>query len=77
MENTLVCVSVWDNGIGMDKKTRKTLYTPFYTTKKTMNNWGMGMSQIKKTIEAHQGFIDVDSKYGEYTEFQIALPLDR
>lgn len=77
VENTLVCVSVWDNGIGMDKKTRKTLYTPFYTTKKTMNNWGIGMSQIKKTIEAHQGFIDVDSKYGEYTEFQIALSLDR
>lgn len=75
-ENMLVCVSVWDNGEGMDKKTRKNLYTPFYTTKKTMNNWGIGMSQIRKTVEAHQGFIDVDSRVGEYTEFQIALPLD-
>ena len=34
------------------------------------------MSQIRKTVDLHQGFIDVDSRRGEYTEFQIAIPLD-
>lgn len=34
------------------------------------------MSQIRKTVDLHQGFIDVDSRHGEYTEFQIAIPLD-
>ncbi len=75
-ENMLVCVSVRDNGEGMDKKTLRNLYTPFFTTKKTFQNWGIGMSQIRKTVDSHQGFINVESKLGKYTEFQIAIPMD-
>lgn len=75
-EDALACVSIRDNGEGMDKETKKNLYAPFYTTKKTFHNWGIGMSQIRKTVDLHQGFIDVDSRRGEYTEFQIAIPLD-
>ena len=75
-EDTLVCASIRDNGEGMDKKVLKNLYTPFFTTRKTFHNWGLGMSQIRKTVDSHQGFIDVDSKWGRYTEFQIAIPRD-
>ena len=75
-ESMLCCVSILDNGEGMDKSTMRNLYAPFFTTKKTFQNWGIGMSQIRKTVESHQGSIDVDSKVGKYTEFQIALPLD-
>ena len=75
-ESTLACVSVRDNGEGMDKKVLRNLYTPFFTTKKNFQNWGIGMSQIRKTVDLHQGFIDVESRPGKYTEFQIAVPLD-
>lgn len=75
-EGSLCCISIWDNGEGMDKKTIRNLYTPFYTTKKTFQNWGIGMSQIRKTVDFHSGVIDVGSRQGKYTEFQIALPMD-
>lgn len=75
-ESMLVCASIWDNGEGMDKKVIRNLYTPFFTTKKNFHNWGIGMAQIRKTIDSHQGFIDVESRPGKYTEFQIAVPLD-
>lgn len=75
-ESMLVCVSVRDNGEGMDKKCLKNLYTPFYTTKKNFHNWGIGMSQIRKTVDSHRGFIEVESRVGRYTEIQIAVPLD-
>lgn len=75
-ENELCCVSVWDNGEGMDKKTMRNLYTPFFTTKRTFQNWGIGMSQIRKTVDFHNGFIDVNSKVGKYAEIQIAFPMD-
>ncbi len=61
---------------GHGQKVLKNLYTPFFTTRKTFHNWGLGMSQIRKTVDSHQGFIDVDSKWGRYTEFQIAIPRD-
>lgn len=75
-ENAMVCVSVWDNGSGMSKETLKNLYMPFYTTKKTAHNWGIGLAQVRRTVEAHQGIIDVESRLGQYTEFQIAFPMD-
>ena len=31
---------------------------------------------VKNIVEAHLGYIDVDSKINEYTEFQILLPID-
>ena len=75
-ESMLACVSIRDNGAGMDKKVLRNLYTPFFTTKKNFQNWGIGMSQIRKTVDSHHGFIDVESRPGKYTEFQIAVPLD-
>lgn len=76
VESMLVCVSIRDNGEGMNKKVLKNLYAPFYTTKKSFHNWGIGMSQILKTVEFHRGFLDVESKPGKYTEIQIGVPLD-
>ena len=69
-----VCLSVWDNGIGIKKKDIKKLYNPLFTTKKTNKNWGIGLSYSYKVIKAHLGIIFCDSVYGSHTEFQILLP---
>ena len=69
-----VCISIRDNGCGIEKKNIKKLYNPLFSTKKTNKNWGIGLSYAYKVIKAHLGIIFCDSVYGEYTEFQILLP---
>ncbi len=69
-----VCISIWDNGCGIEKKNIKKLYNPLFSTKKTNKNWGIGLSYSYKVIKAHLGIIFCDSVFGEYTEFQILLP---
>lgn len=76
-ESEYVCVSIKDNGCGMRKQEISNMFKPFFTTNKTLNNWGLGMSQIQRITEAHMGFVDVKSQLGEFTEVQIALLLDK
>lgn len=76
-EGKWICISVRDNGCGIDKKMMKRLFKPFASTKKTFNNWGIGLSHVKDVVDAHFGFINVKSKPNEFTEFQIILPNHR
>ncbi len=69
------CVSVHDNGIGMDANTISHIYTPFFTTKQKGQGSGLGMSMAYSIIRQQNGWINVQSKKGEGTEFKIFLPL--
>lgn len=66
-------IIVKDNGIGMDKETKKQLGTPFYTTKK--NGTGLGVCFSKEIIEMHKGTMKYYSKEQKGTEVRIILPL--
>lgn len=70
-----VCVSVVDNGIGMDEKTRSRIFEPFFTTKKPEIGTGLGMSTVFGIVSSHGGFIKVDSKLGEGTKVEFYLPV--
>ena len=75
-EKPWLCISVKDNGTGIAKKDLSGIFKPFNSTKKSFKNWGLGLAYVKNVAEAHLGYIDVDSKLSEYTEFQIILPVD-
>lgn len=75
-EKPWLCVSVRDNGTGIAKKDINSIFKPFSSTKKSFKNWGLGLAYVKNVAEAHLGYVDVDSKISEYTEFQIILPVD-
>ena len=75
-EDKYVCVGIRDNGIGLSKKVLKKLFTPFFTTKQTFNNWGIGLAHVKSTVNLHDGYIDAVGRENEYAEFQVVLPLD-
>ncbi len=69
-----VRIAVVDNGVGMSKNFIKhSLFHPFKTTKKT--GFGIGLSQCKAIVDAHDGRIDVESVEGEGTTFTITLPV--
>ncbi len=72
-----VVLEVQDNGTGMDEKTRKHIFDPFYTTKRNSGGTGLGLSILYGIIKDHCGTINVDSKIGEGTTFTIRLPLGR
>jgi PAS domain S-box-containing protein len=62
-----------DTGVGMSPDILKKLFTPFFTTKE--GGTGLGLSTVKKIVEAHQGDIKVESKKGKGTTVCLRLPL--
>lgn len=64
-------LSIYDNGIGMDKQKIDNIFNPFYTNKKT--GTGLGLSIVSHIIDNHDGKIIVDSKPNEGTTFTIKL----
>ena len=67
-----VCLTVEDNGKGMDEETRRKIFEPFYTTK--FRGRGLGMSAVYGIVRNHEGFISIDSSLGRGTSVRIYLP---
>lgn len=70
-DGTLIRIA--DTGCGIEADTLKKIFTPFYTSGKDGGN-GLGLAFCRKVIEAHNGFITVDSEPGKGTRFKILLP---
>lgn len=68
-------ISISDNGPGIPRKHLRKIFAPFYSTKSTSKNWGIGLTYCYKTIKAHRGMLLVDSKINKGTKFNILLPM--
>ncbi|WP_188954899.1 sensor histidine kinase [Filimonas zeae] len=69
-----VCIE--DNGIGFDRGHSSQIFDLFarLNTKEQYAGIGMGLSQARKIIEHHNGFIIVDSETGKGTRFCLVFP---
>lgn len=72
--NDLV-LTIADTGIGIHPENISKLFSPFFTTKPEGN--GLGLPEVQKVIQAHDGTIDVTSTLGHGTTFTIKLPLKK
>lgn len=70
-----VIITIKDTGKGIPKQELERIFEPFYSTKPSRYNWGVGLTFSKKIILAHHGKISVDSEMGKGTTFMIFLPL--
>jgi two-component system cell cycle sensor histidine kinase/response regulator CckA len=67
-----VCLSIEDDGKGMDEETRRRIFEPFFTTH--FIGRGLGMASVYGIITNHDGVVSVDSELGKGTTVTIYLP---
>lgn len=69
-----VCITLQDNGIGMDEDTLQRAQEPFFTTKKGTGGTGLGLSMAVDTVRDAGGSLTLGSTYQAGTTVIIRLP---
>jgi PAS domain S-box-containing protein len=70
-----LCLSVSDNGVGIPEDIIDKIFEPYYTTKGVGKGTGMGLSIVHGIVKNYKGEIEVISRIGKGTHFNIFLPV--
>jgi nitrogen fixation/metabolism regulation signal transduction histidine kinase len=71
-EDGMTCISVSDNGRGVEGEDIERIFEPYYSTKKL--GIGLGLAITRRFVEEHGGSITAQSKAGEGTVVTIKVP---
>lgn len=72
--NPWIYIEILDDGEGIPEEFLDRIFEPFFTTNKESGGSGMGLAIVRQIITRHRGYIDVTSKPGKGTIFNIRLP---
>lgn len=70
-----VCLSLKDNGCGMDADAQSKALIPFFTTKESGS--GIGLSLVQQIVNLHRGRVEIESLVDAYTQINIYLPVSK
>ncbi len=73
-EDGKLVVSVTDTGCGIKKEDLGRIFYPFYSTKKTGQGTGLGLTVCYSIVENHGGRLEVESTVGKGSTFRVILP---
>ena len=76
-ETSSLRLSVIDTGVGIDPEALPHIFEPFYTTKDTGEDTGIGLALVYGIVQQSDGEIWAESSVGEGTSVHIRLPLHR
>lgn len=71
-KETMVEITVTDNGIGIEEINKEKIFEPKFTTKNS--GMGLGLGIIKNIIENYKGTITFETELGKGTTFTVSLP---
>ncbi len=75
-EGNYAVLSVSDAGAGIPEQDMEKIFEPFYTSKVMgRSGSGLGLAVVWGTVHDHQGRIDIDSKAGRGTRFDLYFPI--
>lgn len=66
-----VCIAVSDNGRGFDERVARRIFEPFFTTR--VAGTGLGLATVREIVCDHDGAINVRSKPGHGSCFEVWL----
>jgi PAS domain S-box-containing protein len=69
-----VVLHVEDTGTGIPADVLKRMWEPFFTTKPADKGTGLGLSTVRGIVEAHGGFVIVQTLAGRGTTFRAYFP---
>ncbi|MGD1806420.1 PAS domain-containing sensor histidine kinase [Dapis sp. BLCC M126] len=76
VKDNYIAIAIADNGIGVVEEVYSRIFEPLFTTKKSENSMGLGLSISEELIvDKHQGKLSCKSLIGEGTEFMIEIPI--
>lgn len=69
-----VVLTVRDQGVGMDSPTMARVFEPFFTTRRSGEGTGLGLSVVHGIVHSHGGVVTVESALGKGSTFHVYLP---
>ncbi|MEQ8678795.1 MAG: two-component regulator propeller domain-containing protein [Cyclobacteriaceae bacterium] len=69
-------ISVKDTGVGIKKEQQHEIFERFFHVDNTRTGTGIGLNFTKSLVEQHAGEIEMESTYGEGSEFIVRIPFE-
>lgn len=73
-ERFYTILEIRDQGPGVSPAARKHIFEPFYSSKNTNFNWGMGLYHTRTIVRSHLGSLRVENNPGGGASFLVVLP---